>query len=53
MLFTYAKESNMTFMGYEGINAGYMIVFVIASLAYLFSWIMIRILVPKYKIIKI
>ena len=53
MLFTYAKESNMTFMGYEGINAGYMIVFVNASRAYLFSWIMIRILVPKYKIIKI
>jgi ACS family hexuronate transporter-like MFS transporter len=43
----------MAFMGFEGIHAGYMIVFLIASVAYLFSWIMIKILVPKYKIIEI
>lgn len=28
-----------------------MIVFVVASLAYLVSWIAIRLLVPKYKVI--
>lgn len=53
ILFTYSKETNMAFMGFEGIHAGYMIVFLIASVAYLFSWIMIKILVPKYKIIEV
>ena len=53
ILFTHAKETNMAFMGYEGISAGYMIVFLIASVAYLLSWIMIKILVPKYKIIEL
>ncbi len=53
ILFTYVKETNMTFLNYEGIDAGYMIVFLIASVAYLFSWIMIKILVPRYKIIEL
>ncbi|MDY3266882.1 MAG: MFS transporter [Phocaeicola sp.] len=53
ILFTYSKETNMVFMGFEGIHAGYMIVFIIASVAYLFSWIMIKILVPRYKIIEV
>lgn len=53
ILFTYAKDTGLSFLGFEGIHAGYMIVFVIASLAYLFSWIMIRILVPEYKIITV
>ena len=53
ILFTNSKETNMVFMGFEGIHAGYMIVFIIASVAYLFSWIMIKILVPRYKIIEV
>lgn len=53
ILFTYAKETQLSFLGYEGINAGYMIVFLIASVAYLISWILIRILVPQYKLIKL
>lgn len=52
MLFTYSKETQMSFMGFEGIEAGYMIVFLVASLAYLFSWIIIKILVPRYQLIK-
>lgn len=51
ILFTYSKETNMAFLGFEGIQAGYMIVFVVASVAYLVSWIAIRLLVPEYKAI--
>lgn len=52
LLFTHSKETNMQFLGFEGIEAGYMIVFIVASLAYLFSWIVIKLLVPQYKLIK-
>ncbi len=51
ILFTYAADVNLRFMGYEGKNAGYMIVFIIAGSAYLLSWIMMKILVPKYKLV--
>lgn len=51
LLFTYADETNMQFMGYAGKNAGYMIVFIIAGSAYLFSWIMMKLLVPRYKLV--
>ena len=53
ILFTYSAESNMQFLGFEGKNAGYMIVFIVASLAYLFSWIMMKIMVPKYKLVEV
>ena len=53
ILFTYSKETNMAFLGFEGIQAGYMIVFLVASVAYLLSWIIIKILVPKYKLIEL
>lgn len=52
-LFSYAAEVNMRFMGFEGKDAGYMIVFLCAGVAYLFSWCMVKILIPKYKIVKI
>lgn len=51
LLFTYAENSGLQFMGFEGKHAGYMIVFLIAGSAYLFSWIMMKILVPKYKLV--
>jgi ACS family hexuronate transporter-like MFS transporter len=50
-LFTYAENSGLTFLGYEGKHAGYMIVFLIAGSAYLLSWIMMKILVPRYKLV--
>ena len=53
ILFTYSEESNMLFLGFEGKNAGYMIVFIVASLAYLFSWCMMKIMVPKYKLVEV
>lgn len=52
LLFTYSKETQMAFVGFKGIEAGYMIVFTVASLGYLLSWIIIKILVPRYKLIK-
>lgn len=51
LLFTYAENSGLSFMGYEGKHAGYMIVFLIAGSAYLFSWIMMKLLVPRYKLV--
>lgn len=53
VLFDHAESTGMTFLGFEGINAGYMIVFLVASFAYLFSWVMMKLLVPKYKLVVI
>lgn len=52
-LFTYAENVNLQFMGYEGKYAGYMIVFLLAGSAYLLSWIMMKLLVPRYKLVEI
>lgn len=49
ILFTYAEQSNMQALGFEGKPAGYMIVFCICSVAYLVGWIIMKALVPKYK----
>ncbi len=51
LLFTYADDVKLQFLGYEGKNAGYMIVFLVAGSAYLLSWIMMKVLVPKYKLV--
>lgn len=48
-LFDYAEQSNMTFMGYQGIEAGYMIAFSFCAVAYLASWLAMKAFVPKYK----
>jgi len=48
-LFDYAKETNMTFMGFSGEKAGYFIIFCICSIAYLIAWALMKSLVPKYK----
>ena len=53
ILFTHSEETNMLFLGFEGKQAGYMIVFIVASLAYLFSWCMMKLMVPKYKLVKV
>lgn len=52
MLFTYADESQMQFMGFEGKPAGYFIIFCICGVAYLVGWTVMKILVPKYKPVK-
>lgn len=52
-LFDYAAETNMVFMGFEGKAAGYFIIFSICAVAYLIGWIIMKILVPKYKLVKV
>lgn len=52
LLFDYNKETNMGFMGFEGIEAGYFIIFSICSVCYLIGWTVMKSLVPKYSPIK-
>ncbi len=51
VLFDYTTETKMKFMGFEGIEAGYFIIFSICSVAYLIGWFIMKTLVPKYKVI--
>jgi ACS family hexuronate transporter-like MFS transporter len=39
----------MEFFGFEGIRAGYFIIFCICAVAYLIGWTVMKTLVPKYK----
>ncbi|GAA4746670.1 MFS transporter [Flavisolibacter ginsenosidimutans] len=48
-LFTYAGKTQMQFMGFQGKEAGYFIIFSICAVAYLIGWIVMKTLVPKYK----
>ncbi len=50
-LFVFAGETNMTFLGFEGKPAGYFIIFCICAVAYLIGWVVMKSLVPKYKLI--
>ncbi len=49
MLFDFAQNTNMKFMGFEGIKSGYFIIFSICAVAYLIGWIVMKTLVPKYQ----
>ncbi len=55
VLFTYAEHQGdaFSFMGFSGKPAGYMIVFCICAVAYLVAWCIMKLLVPKYKEVKI
>ena len=48
LLFDFSKDTNMNFMGFEGIEAGYFIIFSICAVCYLIGWTVMKILVPKY-----
>jgi ACS family hexuronate transporter-like MFS transporter len=48
-LFDYSANTNMKFMGFEGITASYFIIFSICAVAYLIEWIVMKRLVPVYK----
>lgn len=52
-LFDYAAETNMQFLGFEGKPAGYFIIFCICGVAYLLGWVIMKALVPKYKLIEV
>lgn len=49
LLFDHSANTNMKFMGFEGIDSGYFIIFSICAVAYLLGWIIMKALVPKYK----
>ncbi|WP_408022198.1 MFS transporter [Sphingobacterium sp.] len=51
-LFDYAKETQMTFMGFQGEEAGYFIIFSFCAIAYLIAWVVMKTLVPKLILIK-
>lgn len=51
-LFVYADEVQLEFMGFVGKPTGYFIIFCICSVSYLIGWSIMKILVPKYKIIQ-
>ncbi|MDD3787336.1 MAG: MFS transporter, partial [Petrimonas sp.] len=52
LLFDYSINTNMSFMGFQGIEAGYFIIFMICAVAYLIGWIVMKSLVPRYQLIK-
>ena len=49
LLFDYSKTTNMNFLGFHGIEAGYFIVFSVCSVCYLIGWVVMKALVPEYK----
>jgi len=49
VLFDYAGQTNMVFMGFKGESAGYFIIFCVCSVAYLIGWCIMKMLVPHYK----
>lgn len=52
VLFDYAGRTQMTFLGFQGEKAGYFIIFSICAVAYLIGWIVMKSLVPKYKLVE-
>lgn len=52
-LFDYAGLVGLQFLGFEGKNAGYMIVFICAGVAYLVSWCVMKLLVPEYRLVEL
>jgi len=49
VLFDYAGQTNMVFMGFKGEEAGYFIIFSVCAVSYLIGWSVMKTLVPKYK----
>ena len=51
-LFDYADRTQMSFLSFEGKEAGYFIIFCVCAVAYLVGWCIMKLLVPRYKLIK-
>jgi len=49
VLFDYSVDTNMKFMGFEGIESGYFIIFAICAISYLIGWFIMKSLVPHYE----
>ena len=52
-LFDYADRTQMSFLSFEGKEAGYFIIFCVCAVAYLVGWCIMKLLVPRYKLIKV
>lgn len=53
VLFDHAHKTQMAFMGFQGKEAGYFIIFSICAVAYLIAWFVMKALVPKMKVLNI
>ena len=53
VLFDYSAQTQMKFMGFQGIEAGYFIIFSFCAVAYLIAWVVMKTLVPKMSVIKV
>lgn len=51
ILFDFTTNKNVKFMGFEGIESGYFIIFCVCAFAYLIGWMIMKTLVPKYQVI--
>ena len=49
--YTHLDVYKRQFMGFTGKPAGYFIIFCVCAVAYLIGWTIMKILVPKYKVI--
>ena len=49
VLFDYAGQTQMVFMGFKGEEAGYFIVFSVCAVSHLAGWVVMKLLVPKYE----
>ncbi|MFD1628868.1 MFS transporter [Pseudopedobacter beijingensis] len=52
VLFDYAGQTGMVFMGFKGEEAGYFIIFSVCAIAYLIAWVVMKSLVPKMKMVE-
>jgi len=52
-LFDYSDKVGLTLLGFEGKEAGYMIMFSFCAVAYLIGWIVMKVLVPRYKAVEL
>ena len=52
-LFVYSAATDMTFLGFRGMPAGYFIIFCVCATAYLIGWCIMKTLVPRYEVIKL
>jgi ACS family hexuronate transporter-like MFS transporter len=53
LLFDYTGRKQIVLMGFKGEEAGYFIIFSICAVCYLIGWIVMKTLVPEYKVIKL
>lgn len=52
ILFDYAAATHLSFMGFYGKESGYFIIFCICAVSYLIGWSIMKLLVPRYKLVE-